>query len=143
MRRQFRMDGPHRVLDLNLLFEPLFDTEILDDNERSMTYIDIDGVKRIFLKESATIPAALDWLIKNPRRYPRLQMLGAIPKSDIALGVARIREVLEPVGEVLESGGDTSFCDHFVPPEVSFEDFAFYRSVLNKLVDPSAGPALP
>ena len=67
--------------------------------------------------------------------YPRLQMLGGIPKSEIAKGKKRIDEILAPVENVLKSGGYIPFGDHFIPPDVDFENFTYYRNKLNKLID--------
>ena len=52
------MDQQHRLVDVNLLFEPMFDVEIYEETEQFLKYRDIDGVKRIFLKEEATIPTS-------------------------------------------------------------------------------------
>ena len=69
------------------------------------------------------------------QQYPRLQIMGGIPKSEIAKGRARIDELLKPVEVVLETGGCVPFADHFVPPDVSLEDFSYYRRRLNAIID--------
>jgi uroporphyrinogen decarboxylase len=74
-------------------------------------------------------------IVKVRQKYPKLQMLGGIPKSDIHLGRKRIDEFLEPVDSVLVTGGYIPFGDHFIPPEVDFENFSYYRSKLNTLID--------
>jgi hypothetical protein len=313
VRSHFGMDDTQRLVDVNLHFCPMFDVEVLEETEDSFTYIDIDGVKRIFLKEEATIPTSLVWPIQdekswarlkaerlnldnlsdrfpdhwdallaayknrdyplavggyphgffgtlahligyenlfvwycmkpelihdiletftnlwlavfeevisqveidhwqiwedisfgkgcmisldmvreylNPyikrigdflrekgvriilldtdgdcndlipvlleagitgmypfethcgmdivevrRKYPRLQMLGGIPKSGIQLGKKHIDKILEPVEHVLKTGGYIPFGDHFIPPEVDFENFSYYRNRLNSLID--------
>ena len=74
-------------------------------------------------------------IIKVRQKYPKLQMLGGIPKSDIHLGRKRIDEFLEPVDRVLKTGGYIPFGDHFIPPEVDFENFGHYRRKLNAMID--------
>jgi hypothetical protein len=61
--------------------------------------------------------------------------MGGIPKSDICLGRERIDTILEPVREVLATGGYIPFGDHFIPPEVHFEGFTYYRENLNRIID--------
>jgi hypothetical protein len=74
-------------------------------------------------------------IVKVRKQYPTLQIMGGIPKSEIAKGRARIDEILKPVDAVLASGGYVPFGDHFVPPDVSLEDFSYYRRRLNELID--------
>ncbi len=74
-------------------------------------------------------------IIKVRKEFPNLIMMGGIPKSEIALGQKRIDEILEPVKEVLKTGDYIPFADHFIPPEVSWENFNYYRNRLNDLID--------
>jgi uroporphyrinogen decarboxylase len=74
-------------------------------------------------------------IVKVRQQYPRLQIMGGISKSEIAKGRTRIDEILEPVEAVLGTGGYVPFADHFVPPDVSFEDFSYYRGRLNEIID--------
>jgi len=74
-------------------------------------------------------------IVKVRKQYPKLQMLGGIPKSDISRGEGRIDEMLVPVGEVLRTGGYIPFGDHFIPPDVDFANFSYYRNRLNKIID--------
>ncbi len=37
--------------------------------------------------------------------------------------------------EVLKTGGYIPFGDHFIPPEVNFDDFTYYRETLNQVID--------
>jgi len=74
-------------------------------------------------------------IVKVRRQYPRLQMFGGIPKSEIQLGKKRIDEMLEPVDAVLKTGGYVPFGDHLIPPDVDFENFTYYRNKLNSLID--------
>ena len=69
------------------------------------------------------------------KKYPELQIMGGIPKLDIAFGKKRIDEFLEPVGWLLKQGGYIPFGDHSIPPRVSWKDFKYYRGKLNKMID--------
>ena len=74
-------------------------------------------------------------IVKVRKQYPKLQMLGGIPKSEITKGERRIDEILIPVDQVLKTGGYIPFGDHFIPPDVDFENFCYYRTMLNGLID--------
>ncbi|MEN8158334.1 MAG: uroporphyrinogen decarboxylase family protein [Bacteroidota bacterium] len=74
-------------------------------------------------------------VMKVRKQYPKLQMLGGISKTNIQLGPQKIDEMLEPVEYVLKTGGYIPFGDHFIPPEVDFENFSYYRNRLNDLID--------
>ena len=41
----------------------------------------------------------------------------------------------EPISKMLRHGGYIPHIDHLVPPGVSLEDFAYYRTRLSDLVD--------
>jgi len=68
-------------------------------------------------------------------KFPKLQMLGGIPKSDISKGKKRIDEILQPVEKVLKKGGYIPFVEHLIPPEVGWENFKYYRNKLNNIID--------
>ena len=69
------------------------------------------------------------------KKYPQLQMMGAVPKSDIAKGRQYIDRFLEDVAWLLRQGGYIPFGDHSIPPHVSWQDFQYYREKLNRLID--------
>lgn len=72
---------------------------------------------------------------KVRQMFPELAMMGGIPKSSIVEGKAAIDAFLEPIAQVLQTGGYIPFGDHFIPPEVPFAEFAYYRERLNELID--------
>ncbi|HNW08241.1 MAG TPA: uroporphyrinogen decarboxylase family protein [Verrucomicrobiota bacterium] len=74
-------------------------------------------------------------IVKVRKQYPRLQMLGGISKSEIQRGKERIDQLLQPVAEVLKTGGYIPFGDHFIPPDVNFENFSYYRTQLNRIIE--------
>lgn len=69
------------------------------------------------------------------REHPNLQILGGVPKSEITKGTAKIDEILQPIERVLKTGGYVPFGDHFIPPDVPFEEFSYYRNKLNDMID--------
>ena len=74
-------------------------------------------------------------IVKVRKLYPKLQMLGGIPKSEITKGKKVIDQILQPVEDVLKFGGYIPFGDHLIPPEVDFENFSYYRTKLNQIID--------
>ena len=74
-------------------------------------------------------------IVKVRKNFPDLIMMGGIQKSELVHGPRRIDELLEPVKVVLGTGGYIPYCDHFIPPDVDFENFSYYRRALNALID--------
>ncbi len=113
------------------------------------TFVDTDGectdLIPLFLEGGVTglypmeASCGVD-IVKVRSRFPTLQMMGGIPKSEIRKGPARIKEILEPVEAVLKTGRYVPFGDHLIPPEVHWEEFRTYRGRLNQLID-AAGQA--
>jgi hypothetical protein len=58
-----------------------------------------------------------------------------VSKGEIAKGKERIDAILEPIDAVLQTGGCIPFSDHFIPPDVSFEAYSYYRNKLNAMID--------
>ena len=68
--------------------------------------------------------------------YAVFPMVGGIDKRRLAAGRTAIDEELESkVPGVLASGGYIPCIDHGVPPDVSWENFQYYRKRLTGLVD--------
>jgi len=61
----FGMDMQQNVVCAEHLFYPQFEPRIVDENERYIDYIDLDGCKRRFSKSQQVIPSGLDWPIKD------------------------------------------------------------------------------
>lgn len=74
-------------------------------------------------------------IVKVRKEFPELALMGGIPKSEICKGRMRIDEILEPVAVVLKTGRFIPFGDHFIPPEVDWEGFKYYRTKLNAIID--------
>ena len=118
--------------------------DFLKERGVNIVLLDTDGdcnsIIPIFIEAGVTgmypfeVHCGMD-IVKVREQYPKLQMLGGIPKSEIAKGKQRIDEILEPVEKVLKTGGYIPFGDHFIPPDVDFDNFSYYRNKLNKLID--------
>ncbi len=74
-------------------------------------------------------------------RYPRLQMLGGIDKTALAEGPAAIDREIARVAPVVRSGGYVPGVDHYVPPEVPWGHFAYYRQRLAEILQRGRRPA--
>jgi len=89
------------------------------------------GITAIFPFE---VQAGMD-IVSVRERYPRLQILGGIDKMKIAQGRKAIDEELNSkVPFMLRSGGYIPHIDHHVHPNVSWEDFRYYRDLLKGLI---------
>lgn len=74
-------------------------------------------------------------IVEVRRAYPRFQILGGIDKKKIAAGKEAIDEELErKIPYLFQSGGFVPFIDHTVPPEISWDNFRYYRHRLEELV---------
>jgi uroporphyrinogen decarboxylase len=69
------------------------------------------------------------------RQYPRLLMQGGIDKKALAAGKDAIDRELEARVPVVLEGGYIPHVDHGVPPDVSWEDFCYYRHKLDAMLD--------
>jgi len=67
-------------------------------------------------------------------RYPRLQMMGGIDKTALVEGPAAIDAELARVAPVIRSGGYVPGIDHYVPPDVSWPNFRYYREQLRRIL---------
>ena len=119
-------------------------TDFLKGKGVDVILVDTDGDCRqlipLFLDAGITglypmeVSAGMD-VVAARKAYPTLQIMGGVPKSDIALGTARIDEFLDPVDYLLAQGGYVPFGDHLIPPEVPWQYFKYYREKLNRLID--------
>ncbi len=70
------------------------------------------------------------------RRYPRLQILGGIDKRRIAQGRSAIDAELERLlPEMTDGGGYIPMADHQIPPDVSWENYRYYRTRIAELCE--------
>lgn len=68
------------------------------------------------------------------KKYPSFQILGGIDKKALAKSKNSIDRELEKVEKMLTYGGYIPFIDHLVPPDVSWENFIYYREELSKII---------
>ncbi len=74
-------------------------------------------------------------IVSIRKRYPHLQIIGGIDKMEVAKGKEAIDKELDlKVPFMLQSGGYIPHIDHLVPPEVSWEDFIYYRTRLREMI---------
>ena len=119
-------------------------TGFLKNKGINIIFVDTDGncfnIIPLFIEGGVTgmypieVSCGLD-LVKVRRTFPNLRLMGGIPKSEIRKGEKRIEEILEPVKEVLKTGGYIPFGDHLIPPEVHWNEFRYYRERLNEIID--------
>ena len=66
--------------------------------------------------------------------YPDLVIMGGLDKIAVSMGKDGIKKEVEKAKRVLDTGGYIPYTDHAVPPEVSFENYKFFREELNKVL---------
>ena len=74
-------------------------------------------------------------IVEVRKKYPKLQIMGGIPKSEIRNARTCISALLDPVKAVLKTGGYIPHADHLIPPENDYESFCYYRGRLNALIE--------
>ncbi|MHB1485245.1 MAG: uroporphyrinogen decarboxylase family protein [Saccharofermentanales bacterium] len=122
-------------------------TSFLKSHGVDLIFVDTDGdcmkIIPLFIEGGATgmfpfeANCGMD-IVKVRKDFPTLAMMGGIPKAEIQKGRARIDQILEPVAEVLKTGGYIPFGDHLISPESDWEDFKYYRNKLNDMIDKAA-----
>jgi uroporphyrinogen decarboxylase len=68
-------------------------------------------------------------------RFPSLQILGGIDKTALQDKNGIDRE-LEKVGRMIKRGGYIPYVDHAYPPDISYENYRYFREKLNTIVAP-------
>ena len=69
--------------------------------------------------------------------FPTLQIMGGIDKTAIAAGrQATDAELEAKVPAMLRAGGYIPYIDHYVPPDIAFADFVYYRQRLAAMIEP-------
>jgi hypothetical protein len=72
-------------------------------------------------------------IVEVRKSYPGLQIWGGLDKLSAVEGREGIEMELEKVPFMLERGGYIPFLDHLVPPDVSWENYRFFRQELKRL----------
>ena len=73
-------------------------------------------------------------LLEIREKYPDLQIFGGIDKNKLAQGKNEIDSELLKVRKMLKSGGYFPYADHLIPPNVSWENFKYYRVRLKDIL---------
>jgi len=73
-------------------------------------------------------------ILEIRKKYPRLQMFGGIDKNKLAEDRKTIDDELIKVKEMIKLGGYFPYADHLVPPNVSWENFKYYRNKLKEII---------
>ena len=74
------------------------------------------------------------------KAFPRLQIVGGLDKTQVALGRAAIdAELAAKVPFMLKHGGYIPAFDHYVHPDVSWPHFAYYRKRISDMIRQQGG----
>jgi hypothetical protein len=73
IRAAVDLDKNQILVNVNLLFQPMFDLQVLENDEKSFVYVDIDGIKRKFVKDIGVIPTSIEWVIKDWKSWNKLK----------------------------------------------------------------------
>ncbi|NWG14129.1 MAG: hypothetical protein HXY20_11405 [Acidobacteria bacterium] len=74
--------------------------------------------------------------------FAALKILGGLDKTALARGSGEIESALDGVTWMLGQRGYIRYADHFVPPDVPWQNSVYYRRRLNGLIDEIiSGPA--
>ncbi len=79
------------------------------------------------------VQAGMD-IEKIRKQYPKLVIMGGIDKMALAKTKREIDIELAKVGRMLGKGGYLPYVDHMVPPEVSFENYKYFRYRLKRII---------
>ena len=120
-------------------------TSFLKSNGVKHILVDTDGdctdIIPVFIEGGVTamypfeVECGID-IVQVRKDYPDLVMIGGVPKDKLAAGKDSIDELLKPVEEVLKLGGGyIPTADHLVPPDVSWEDYTYFRNRLHDIIE--------
>lgn len=80
------------------------------------------------------VVAGMD-VVEVRETFPNLGIMGGIDKRAIAQGREAIDRELEGVPFMLKHGGFIPTIDHMVSPDISFENFSYYRQRLQQMIE--------
>jgi uroporphyrinogen decarboxylase len=73
VRSTFNMDFTQVLVDVNLLFYPMFEVKVLEDSEKYFVTLDVDGVQRRFIKATQTMPSGEKYPISDRQSWEKLK----------------------------------------------------------------------
>ena len=124
-------------------------TGFFRDRGVKVVHVDTDGDCRklvpLFIQGGVT--GLFPWEVTNGQnvaeigeQYPQLQLVGGIDKKALARGRAAIDAELDSkVPQLLRRGGYVPCADHMVPPDVSWDDFVYYRHRVAEMASQRSG----
>jgi uroporphyrinogen decarboxylase len=132
MFREFMLPNYHKV------------TRCLRDHGITAIMVDTDGDARqlipLFIEGGANIvytceaQAGMD-VVELRKTHPKVAFMGGMDKKVLSQGRDAIDEELErKIPFMLERGGYIPHVDHQTPPDVSWENFRYYRQRLNDMI---------
>ena len=122
-------------------------TQFLDTKGIKIRCVDTDGDCWLllpgFVKAGITglypfeCNAGMD-VVAVRKAYPQLQIMGGLDKTKVAKGKTAIDAELDAkLPAMLAQGGYIPHIDHLVPPDVSWDDFLYYRQRVGEYVERS------
>jgi uroporphyrinogen decarboxylase len=106
--------------------------------------VDSDGDVRLLLDDwlAGGVTCLFPWetqmgldITAVRRQYPTLQMIGGVNKHALALGREAIDADLAKLPFMLERGRFLPAVDHFVPPDVSWDNYRYFCERLRELIE--------
>ena len=73
-------------------------------------------------------------LLEIRKKFPKLQMMGGFDKNVLSKGREDIDKELLNIKELIKLGGYIPYCDHLVPPNVSWQNYKYFRKNLIKIL---------
>lgn len=119
-------------------------TSFLRDCGVTTVLVDTDGncgqLLPLFIEGGVTgvypfeVAAGMD-IVEVRKAFPDLQIIGGLDKRKVAVGRSQIDAELEAkVPFMTQRGGYISAVDHTTPPDVSWDNFVYYRSRLKEMM---------
>lgn len=119
-------------------------TSFLRDYGIKITWVDSDGdvwkLLPLWIEGGVTavfpfeVAAGMD-IVEVRKAFPKLGILGGIDKRALIKGKEAIDQELEnKVPFMLQHGGYIPTIDHLVPPDISFDNFKYYRQKLEQII---------
>lgn len=100
---------------------------------------DVWGLIPLWLETGVTgvypfeVRAGMD-VVEVRTKYPQLQMLGGIDKTAFPLGIEAIDREIARIAPVVKTGRYVPCADHYVPPDVPWAHFEYYRRALRRVL---------